>query len=113
MRKLTLLSGGALALTLLAAPVAAQGNSKRYAVTEDKALAVTRDVLVKQGYDVVRVEVVGPTQVVYYRRGNQAMGRKGQAGEIVIRHGPIFVDTPSHLGHRRSRSDHRQHRLAG
>lgn len=86
------------ALCLLAAPLAAQGNGKRYAVTHDRALLVTRDVLVKQGYDVVRVDVVGATQVVYYRRGNQGKGKgKGKLEKLVIRREAnriIFDDTP-------------------
>jgi hypothetical protein len=87
------------ALCLLAAPLAAQGNGKRYAVTHDRALVVTREVLVKQGYDVVRVELVGATQVVYYRRGNQGKGKgKGKLEKLVIRREAnriIFDDTPS------------------
>ena len=45
MRRLIGLSGAALALCLITAPVAAQGGPKRYAVTHDKALAVVREVL--------------------------------------------------------------------
>ena len=101
-RTLALLAVGALALTLFAAaPVAAQGNSKHYAVTQDRALAVTRDVLVKQGYDVVRVESEGLTQVVYSRRGNQGKGKgKGKLEKFVIRRDVnriVFVDTPSSI----------------
>jgi hypothetical protein len=40
-------------------------------VSSDKAVTVTRTVLVRQGYEVVRVEHVGPTQVVYYRPGKK------------------------------------------
>ena len=100
-RRLARLAGGTFALTLLAGPVAAQGNNKHYAVTQDRALAVTRDVLVKQGYEVVRVEAVGPTQVIYYRRGNQGNGKgKGKLEKFVIRRDAdriVFVDTPSSI----------------
>ena len=86
-------------LSLLSGPLAGQGNPKRYAVTHDRALVVTREVLVKQGYDVVRVDVVGATQVVYYRRGNQGKGKgKGKLEKLVIRREAsriIFDDTPS------------------
>jgi hypothetical protein len=63
---------GLAALTLsglATAPVHAQGKgkAKRYAITSDRAMSVTRTVLVQQGYHVVRVERVGLTQVVYYR----------------------------------------------
>jgi hypothetical protein len=84
---------------LLSAPLAAQGNGKRYAVTHDRALLVTREVLVKQGFDVVRVDVVGATQVVYYRRGNQGKGKgRGRLEKLVIRREAdriIFAETPS------------------
>src|SRR3989442_7825610 len=70
------------ALGLAAAPALAQGRGpKHYAVTNDRALVVTREVLVKQGYDVVRVENNGPDMVVWYRRGNIGRGPgKGAAG---------------------------------
>lgn len=87
------------ALCLLSASLAAQGNGKRYAVTHDRAVVVTREVLGKQGYDVVRVDVVGATHVVYYRRGNQGKGKgKGKLEKLVIRRDAnriIFDDTPS------------------
>ena len=89
------------ALCLLSVPLAGQGNAKRYAVSHDRALVVAREVLVKQGYDVVRVDVVGATQVVYYRRGNQGKGKgKGKLEKLVIRREAdriIFDDTPSAL----------------
>jgi hypothetical protein len=37
-------------------------------------VSVTRTVLVRQGYDVVRVERVGTTQIVYCRAGNHGRG---------------------------------------
>jgi len=78
------------ALALSAAPAHAQGKGrgkiKHYSVSSDRALNVTRTVLVRQGYDVVRVERVGLTQVVYYRAGNQGRGRgKGPLERMVIR----------------------------
>src|SRR5918995_5409286 len=71
-----------------AAPAEAQGKSKykHYVVSSDKAVSVTRTVLVRQGYQVVRVERVGPTHVVYYRRGNMGRGKgKGPVQRMVIR----------------------------
>ncbi len=91
-----------LAIAILAAPAAAQGKGKgpkKYTVTNDRALVVTKDVLVKQGYEVVRVENAGPDVVVWYRRGNMGRGRgKGPPVKMVIRREAdrvIFVDTPS------------------
>jgi hypothetical protein len=69
-------------------PAQAQGKAKRkhYVVSSDKAVSVTRTVLVRQGYQVVRVERVGPTHVVYYRRGNMGRGKgKGPVQRMVIR----------------------------
>ena len=76
-------------LVLLAAassPAAAQGKSKQYKVGQDRALVVTREVLVKQGFEVVRVEEHRDHQVVWYRAGNRGRGRgKGPLESMVIR----------------------------
>jgi len=75
-------------LGITAAPAHAQGKSKEkhYRVSSDKALSVTRTVLVEQGYHVVRVERVGATQVIYFRRGNNGRGKgKGPLQRMVIR----------------------------
>ena len=95
-------TGLAIAVTVLtfSAPSAhAQGKGpKHYAVTSDRAISVTRTVLVRQGYDVVRVERVGATQVVYYRAGNHGRGKgKGRLEKMVIRtvdRRIVFEDTP-------------------
>jgi len=90
-------------VTVSVAPVHAQGKSKEkhYAVSSDRAVTVTRDVLVRQGYTVVRVERVGATQVVYYRAGNHGRGKgKGPVERMVIRtvdRRVIFEDTPPAL----------------
>jgi hypothetical protein len=73
---------------ITAAPAHAQGKSKEkhYRVSSDKALSVTRSVLVEQGYHVVRVKQVGATQVIYFRRGNNGRGKgKGPVQRMVIR----------------------------
>jgi hypothetical protein len=73
------------------APTAqAQGKvkykQKHYTVTSDRAVTVTRTVLIHRGYNVVRVERVGATQIVYYRRGNMGRGKgKGPIQRMVIR----------------------------
>jgi hypothetical protein len=69
-------------------PAHAQGKikHKHYSVTSDRAVTVTRTVLVQRGYRVVRVDQVGLTRVVYYRRGNMGRGRgKGPIQRMVIR----------------------------
>ncbi|MEO8089152.1 MAG: hypothetical protein ABI703_02515 [Gemmatimonadales bacterium] len=66
----------------------AQGKSKEksYRVSSNKALTVSRSVLVEHGYHVVRVEQVGATQVIYFRRGNNGRGKgKGPLQRMVIR----------------------------
>src|SRR3989442_15979864 len=51
----------------------------------DRAVVITREVLVKQGYEVVRVETAGNDQVVWYRAGNPGRGRgKGPPVKMVI-----------------------------
>lgn len=97
-RRLVALGSAVIVLCAATSPLAAQGKAKRYAVTHDRAVAVTREVLVRQGYEVVRIERDGPTQVVYYRAGNRGKGKgKGRIATMVIRREAervIFVDTP-------------------
>ena len=69
-----------------AAPAAAQGKSKQYRADKDRALVVTREVLVKQGFEVVKVEDHKDYQVVWYRAGNRGRGRgKGPLESMIIR----------------------------
>lgn len=89
-------------LVLTAGSLAAQGRGpKRYAVSGDRAVSITREVLVKQGYQVVRIETVGNDQVVWYRAGNRGRGRGwGPPVKMVIRRDPVanrivFLETPS------------------
>jgi hypothetical protein len=73
---------------ITAAPVQAQGRgkAKHYVISSDKAVSVTRSVLIHQGYQVVRIQRVGPTQVIYFRRGNNGRGKgKGPLQRMVIR----------------------------
>jgi hypothetical protein len=75
-------------LGVSAAPAQAQGKAKykHYVVTSDRAIAVTRTVLVERGFSVVRVQRIGGTHVVYYRRGNMGRGKgKGPIQRMVIR----------------------------
>jgi hypothetical protein len=89
-----------LALAALALPAAAQGRGpkKEFAVAPDRAISVTREVLVRQGWEVVRIDVVGNDRVVYYRRGNMGRGRgKGPIVKMIIRrveNRVVFVDAP-------------------
>jgi hypothetical protein len=88
----------ALAVSVVPAHAQGKGKDKHYAVSTDRAVTVTRNVLVRQGYDVVRIERVGATQVVYYRAGNRGRGRgKGPVEKMVIRtveRRIVFEDTP-------------------
>jgi hypothetical protein len=89
-----------LALAVSIAPAHAQGKGKdkHYAVSNDRAVTVTRNVLVRQGYDVVRIERVGASQVVYYRAGNRGRGKgKGPLQKMIIRtveRRIVFENTP-------------------
>ena len=44
-------------------------------VTVDIAVSAAKDVLVKQGFDVLRVETKGDRQIIYYRAGNRGKGK--------------------------------------
>jgi hypothetical protein len=59
------------------------GQAKKV-VTVDRATVVTREVLVKHGYEIVRVERVRGTQVVYYRRRHHGKG-KGRVEKLIVR----------------------------
>lgn len=88
------------AVVALVAPLAAQGKGpKKYAVTTDRALVVTKDVLVKQGYEVVRVDNSGHDYVVWYRRGNRGRGKgQGPPVRMVIHRDMdrvVFLQAPS------------------
>jgi hypothetical protein len=75
-------------LGMSTAPAQAQGKAKykHYAVTSDRAVTVTRTVLVERGYNVVRVERVGTAQIVYFRRGKWGRGKgRGPIQRMVIR----------------------------
>ncbi len=94
---------GVLALAFVAvASAAAQGRGhgpkKEFVIAPDRAVTVTREVLVHQGYEVVRIETVGDDQVVYYRRGNMGRGKgKGPMAKMIVRRVQnriVFVNTP-------------------
>ena len=90
----------AVVLSLFAAPVIAQGHGpkKEFVVPQSRAVIVTKDVLARQGFEVIRIEHVGTDQVVYYRRGNMGKGKgKGPPLKMIIRrveNRVVFVDTP-------------------
>src|SRR4029077_6600789 len=89
-------------LILGAVPLSTQGKGpKKYAVTNDRALVVTKDVLVQQGYEVVSVENSGHDVVVWYRRGNRGRGKgKGPPARMVIHRTEdrvVFLSAPSEV----------------
>jgi hypothetical protein len=96
MRTVLLLLG---LIMLSLTPVWAQGKAKEYVVTTDRAIIVTREVLVKQGFEVVRVEETPVSRVIWYRRGNNGKGKgKGRPEKLVIRRVAdrvVFEETPS------------------
>lgn len=75
------------------APAAAQGRGnnareRRAAprVTVDLAVSTVREVLVAQGFEVLRVETKDDYKIVYYRRGNRGRGRGlGPPARMIIR----------------------------
>ena len=85
--------------TVGATPAHAQGKGKHYSVSNDKAMDVTRVVLQRQGYELVRVVRERDTQVIYYRRGNNGKGKgKGPMERMVIRtvdRRVVFEEAPS------------------
>jgi hypothetical protein len=85
------------------------GQAKKH-VTPAGAVVVTREMLVKHGFTVVRVEQINGAQVVYFRRGNMGKG-KGlgpvqhmvvrPSGDIVVFEGApsvVLVDVKLKLG---------------
>ena len=74
------------------------GQAKKKVVTADQAIVTTREVLVSHGFEIVRVERLQTTRVIYYRRGNMGRGKgKGPIERIVIRPEPdrvVFVSPP-------------------
>ena len=93
---ITLLALGTMACSR--AHAQGKGNAKHYAVSSDRAMTVTRTVLERQGFEVVRVVRSEDAQVVYYRAGNLGRGKgKGPIERMVIRtveRRVVFEDTP-------------------
>lgn len=85
---------------LAAGPVPAQGrgHKKEFVVAPTRAMSVTREILVHQGYVIIRTEKVKNDQIVYYRRGNMGKGKgQGPPLKLIIRrveNRVVFVDTP-------------------
>ena len=84
-----LMMSGALAPTLAQGKGHAGGlppGQAKKQVTPAQAVAVSRDVLVAHGFEVVRVETIKTGQVIYYRRGNNGRGRgRGPVEKMVVR----------------------------
>lgn len=79
-------------------PAGSGSKEKVRTITTTDAIAAARYALVKHGYEVVRVDVVRDTRIIYYRLGNRGRGRgKGRLEKIVIRRDRervVFDDAP-------------------
>jgi hypothetical protein len=79
-------------------PPVSGGKKKVKVISTNEGVTIAREMLVKHGYEVVRVEIVDDTRVIYYRVGNRGRGRgRGPVHRIVVRRGPeriVFVDAP-------------------
>jgi len=99
MKRTLLIVLGVVASAVL--PLHAQGRKpkKEFVVAPDRAISVTREVLVHQGFEVVRIETVRNDQVIYYRRGNMGRGKgKGPLVKMIVRrveNRVVFVNTPN------------------
>ncbi len=101
--RLVLLVGIAGILMGVAQPARAQGKGKAkgepgFAVTVDKAIAVTREVLGTHGFEVFRVEERDGVRIVHYRAGNRGKGKgKGPPRTLIIKlqdERVVFEETP-------------------
>lgn len=75
-------------------PVLAQGRGhdrgkpdpEKPKVTVQLTVSTARDVLLKQGYEVVRVQPREGYQIIYYRAGNRGRGRgQGPPARMIVR----------------------------
>lgn len=68
-----------------AAPKTPPGQAKKQVTTSD-AVMLSRNLLVKHGFTIVRVETVKDAQVIHYRAGNQGRGRGlGPVQTMIVR----------------------------
>ena len=76
----------------------AANKQKVKVIATNDAVAAARYALVKHGYEIVRVDVLRDTRIIYYRAGNRGRGRgKGRLEKIVIRRERervVFDDAP-------------------
>jgi hypothetical protein len=67
-------------------------------ISASEGVVIAREILVKHGYEVVRVDIVEDTRVIYYRVGNRGRGKgKGRLQKIVVIREPeriVFLDAP-------------------
>ena len=65
---------------------AAKPPKPKKQVSSSEAVGLSREILVKHGYQVVRVEMVKDAQVIYYRAGNNGRGRgQGPLRQMIVR----------------------------
>ena len=65
---------------------AAKPPKPKKQVSSAEAVGLSREILVKHGYQVVRVETLKDAQVIYYRAGNNGRGRgQGPLRQMIVR----------------------------
>lgn len=78
-----------------------QEKHREYAVTTDRAYAVTRDALSRHGFEVVKMEDVDGDRIIWYRRGNNGRGQgHGPMEKMVIHregHHVMLVEVPDEV----------------
>jgi hypothetical protein len=84
----------AIAMTCSAASLAAQTQTKTYAVTTDRAIDVTRDVLQSTGFNVVEVQEQRDGDRVVLYRPNTGRGRLERMVIRRVENRIVFVDAP-------------------
>lgn len=67
-------------------PQGPKGHEAKPSVTVDVAVLAAKEVLSKQGFEVLRVEIQEGRHIVYYRAGNRGRGRgQGPPARLVLR----------------------------
>lgn len=85
------------AMSCGAASLAAQTQTKTYAVTTDRAVSVTREVLQSTGFDVIEVQEQRDGDRVVLYRSNTGRGRLERMVIRRVENRIVFVDAPDNF----------------